>query len=80
MKIKIRVSITGYCNCLKHFIRRRTNKDLFFNSIELDDSFIEDLTESFISKGEEKVNKKNLILKYHHQIIFLKKNTIEKMN
>ena len=63
MKIKIRVCITGYCNCLKHFIRRRTNKDLFFNSIELDDSFIEDLTESFISKGEEKVNNKKFNFK-----------------
>ncbi len=58
MKRKICIKIAGYCNCIKFFIRRRTNKELFYNSIELDDSFIEDLTESFITNGDKK-DKKN---------------------
>ena len=58
MKIKICERISGYCNCIKTFLRRRTNKNIYFNSIELDDSLIEDLTESFINNnGVEKSNK-----------------------
>ena len=64
MKIKICERISGYCNCIKTFLRRRTNKNIYFNSIELDDSLIEDLTESFINNnGVEKSNKKKFNFK-----------------